>query len=132
MTIKFEHKLFKVETSGCIMHGVIVGKLEVADYDLFVPEAERLINEFGKIRVFVELVDFKGWSAGALWEECKLAYYHLKDIDRMAMVGDKAWEKGLTLFMKPFVGAKLRYFDVSQKDEAIAWIEEGVFGKAAA
>ena len=89
MSIRFEYKAFSVEIQGRILHGVITGKLEKEDYDLFVPEAERLIEQYGKIRVIAELVDFKGWSAGALWEECKLAYHHLKDVERMAMVGDK-------------------------------------------
>lgn len=126
MALKFEYKSFSVETQGRILHGVIIGKLEKEDYDLFVPEAERLINEHGTIRVLAELVDFKGWTAGALWEECKLAYHHLKDVERMAMIGDKAWEKGLTVFMKPFIGAKLKYFDVSERQAAIDWIQEDI------
>ena len=124
MALKFEYKSFAIETQRRILHGVITGKLEAEDYDLLVPEAERLINEHGKIRILAELVDFEGWSAGALWEECKLAYDHLKDIDRMAVVGDKSWEKGMTVFVKPFVGAKLKYFDASGRQAAIDWIQE--------
>jgi len=132
MSLKFEYKAFSVETQGRVLHGIITGKLEKEDYDLFVPEAERLINQYGKIRVLAELVDFKGWSASALWEECKLAYHHLKDVERMAMVGDKSWEKGLAAFVKPFVGAKLKYFDVSDRPAAIDWIAEGVADSAVA
>ncbi|MCB1562924.1 MAG: STAS/SEC14 domain-containing protein [Alphaproteobacteria bacterium] len=132
MSIRFEYKAFSVEIQGRILHGVITGKLEKEDYDLFVPEAERLIEQYGKIRVIAELVDFKGWSAGALWEECKLAYHHLKDVERMAMVGDKTWEKGIAIFMKPFVGAKLRYFDVSERQAALEWIQDGLAESEAA
>ncbi|MCB9973633.1 MAG: STAS/SEC14 domain-containing protein [Rhodospirillales bacterium] len=126
MTLTFDYKAFSIETQGKLLHGIVTGKIEKEDYDLLVPEAERLINRYGKIRIFVELVDFKGWSAGALWEECKLAYHHLKDVERMAMVGDKIWEKGIALFMKPFVGAKLKYFDVSDRSAAMDWINEGL------
>ncbi|MEZ5814295.1 MAG: STAS/SEC14 domain-containing protein [Alphaproteobacteria bacterium] len=132
MALKFEYKSFTVETKGRILHGVITGKLEAEDYDLLVPEAERLINEHDKIRIIAELVDFEGWSAGALWEECKLAYHHLKDIERMAVVGDKAWEKGMTAFVKPFVGAKLKYFDASERQKAIDWIQEDIASSKAA
>lgn len=132
MSMRFEYKEFSVEMQGRILHAVITGKLEKEDYDLFVPEAERLIKQFGKIRVIAELVDFKGWSAGALWEECKLAYHHLKDIERMAMVGDKAWEKGLAVFIKPFVGAKLRYFDILERQAALEWIQDGLAESEAA
>ncbi len=132
MTLTFDYKSFTVATQGRLLHGVITGKLEAEDYDLLVPEAERLINEHGKIRILAELVDFEGWSVGAMWEECKLAYHHLKDIERMAVVGDKAWEKGLTLFTKPFVGAKLKYFDVSDRQAAIDWVQENLADSAAA
>lgn len=132
MAFKVEYKSFSLETQGNILHGIITGKIEKEDYDLFVPEAERLIDQYGKIRVIAELVDFKGWTAGALWEECKLAYHHLKDVERMAMVGDKAWEKGLAAFMKPFTGAKLKYFDVSQRQKAFEWITEKTSNSEAA
>lgn len=132
MTFKIEYKDFQVETHGSILHGVITGKIEKEDYDLFVPEAERLISQYGKIRVIAELIDFEGWTAGALWEECKLAYNHLKDVERMAMVGDKKWEENLAGFVKPFVGAKLKYFDVSQRQEALDWIQEDLADSAAA
>ena len=132
MTLKFEYKSFSVETHGRILHGVISGKIEAADYDILVPEAEHAIAEHGKIRIIAEMIDFEGWTVGALWEECKLAYHHLKDIERMAMVGDKKWEAGMAAFVKPFVGAKLKYFDVSERAEAFKWIEEGIAESAAA
>lgn len=132
MALKFEYKSFAVETQGRILHGVITGKMEKEDYDLLVPEAERLIKQYGKIRIMAELVDFEGWTAGAFWEECKLAYHHLKDIERMALVGNKAWEKGMTVFVKPFTGAKLKYFDISERQAAIDWIQEDMTSSEAA
>lgn len=125
MTLKLEYGIFSMATEGRIMHATIAGKLEKQDYDLLVPETERLIAQHGKIRFLVELIDFRGWSAGALWEECKFACHHLKDVERMAMVGDRAWEKGLSVFMKPFTGAKLKYFDIAEKQAALDWIREG-------
>ena len=132
MALKFDYKSFEIETRGCILYGIITGKIEAEDYDLLVPTAERLISEHGKIRIIAELVDFDGWTAGALWEECKLAYHHLKDIERMAVVGDKGWEKGMTAFVKPFVGAKLKYFDVSERQAAFDWIQENMASSEAA
>jgi hypothetical protein len=115
-----------VETEGRVLHGRISGKLEKEDYEILVPVAERLIGQYGKIRLIIELADFKGWTAGAAWEDCKLAYHHLKDIERIAIIGETAWEKGLTMFMKPFTGAKMRYFDVAEKQAGFDWIREGL------
>ncbi len=40
------------------------------------------------------------------------------------MIGEKKWEKGMSVFCKPFTTAKIRYFDRSAMDEAQAWLEQ--------
>src|SRR5579863_8238691 len=84
----------------------VSGKLTKEDYERFVPEFERLVKEHGKIRVLFEMTDFHGWEAGALWQDIKFDVKHFTDIERLAMVGDKKWEKGMSVFCKPFTTAK--------------------------
>ena len=100
------------------------GKLNRGDYELFAPEIDRLTAEHGKIRMLVELVDFHGWTAGALWEDTKFGVRHFTDIERLAIVGDNKWEEGMAVFCKPFTFAKVRYFDRSELDRAKAWLAE--------
>ena len=38
--------------------------------------------------------------------------------------GDKKWEKGMSVFCKPFTTAKIRYFDRAAIAEARAWLEQ--------
>ena len=97
-------------------------KLSKADYEQFVPEVERLIDQSGKIRILFEMVDFHGWKAGALWQDIKFDVRHFSDIERLALVGDKKWEKGMSLFCRPFTTAKVKYFDLSQKEQAQEWV----------
>ncbi len=101
------------------------GKLTRQDYDLFVPELERLIAEHGKIRLLVELEGFHGWTGGALWEDVKFDARHFNDIERLAMVGEERWHEWMTHFCKPFTTAEVRYFDRGRSDEARAWIASG-------
>lgn len=108
---------------GKVLAVKMSGKLAKADYERFVPEAERLIRQHGKIRVLCEMHDFHGWELGALWEDLKFDWKHFRDIERLAMVGDSRWEKGMAAFCKPFTTAKIKYFDQSQIDQARAWIE---------
>lgn len=102
----------------------ISGKLHKEDYDEFVKVVEPLIEEHGKIRMLVEMRDFHGWSAGALWEDIKFDGKHFSDIERLALVGDTRWEKGMAVFCKPFTTATVRYFDAADVQEAGVWIEE--------
>jgi hypothetical protein len=114
---------FHEAASGKILNVKVSGKVAKADYEHWVPAMERLIKKHGKIRVLFDIHDFHGWEAGALWEDLKFDLRHFNDIERLAIVGEKAWEHGMAVFCKPFTTAKIRYFDRRQSAEARAWIE---------
>jgi hypothetical protein len=116
LTEKSEGKLLELQVSGKLTH---------EDYQQFVPEFERLVQQHGKIRVLFEMADFHGWEAAALWDDVKFNLKHISDIEKLAMVGDKKWEKGMSVFCKPFTTAKIRYFDSAAIAEARAWLDQG-------
>lgn len=100
------------------------GKLTKEFYEQFVPAIEKQIEESGKLRVLFLMKDFHGWTAGALWEDVKFDLKHWKDIERLAIVGESKWEKGMAVFCKPFTKAKVKYFDHAQLDAARTWVRE--------
>ena len=103
----------------------LTGTLSAADYEAFLPRTEALLERFETVRMLVILKDFHGWTAGALWEDLKFDLKHFDDVDRLAIAGDSAWEKGMTVFCKPFTTATVRYFDRADLDAARAWVREG-------
>jgi hypothetical protein len=107
---------------GRVLEVHISGKINAADYEHFVPTVERLVKLHGKIRMLVEMHDFHGWTAGALWQDIKFDARHFNDIERIAMVGETKWQHGMSVFCKPFTAAKIRYYDHSASDEARAWL----------
>jgi hypothetical protein len=111
------------DISGNVLMVTLSGKLTREDYELFVPQVDKLIEEHGSLSLLVELEDFHGWSAGALWEDTKFAARHVTDIDRLAIVGDKLWEKGMALFCKPFTTAEVRFFPREEREQAEAWVQ---------
>jgi hypothetical protein len=108
------------ENGGKLLEVRVSGKLSHDDYQHFVPEFERLMQQHGKIRVLFEMTDFHGWEAGALWDDIKFDLKHFSDIERLAMVGEKRWEKGMSLFCRPFTTATIRFFD--DIEQARAWL----------
>ena len=66
--------------------------------------------------------DFKGWDAHALWDDIKFATTHCTTINRIALVGEKKWEDAMATVCKPFTMAKVKYFDVHEFDQAVAWL----------
>lgn len=129
---------FKMETLEASDNGASIisirftGKLTRDDYELFVPELERLLDKPGRLRLLMALIDFKGWSPAALWEDAKLGvrqFKNLDKVDKIAVVGDRTWEEKASTLAKPFVKADLRYFDASELDQARQWVMAG--GEAA-
>lgn len=111
------------EKNGQLLEVQVSGKLAHEDYLHFVPKFEQMVQQHGKIRVLFDMVGFHGWEAGALWDDIKFDVKHFSDVERLAMVGDKQWEEGMSLFCRPFTTAKIRYFDHTKSAEARAWLE---------
>jgi len=112
----------KETNGGKVLEIQLTGKLAKEDYEQFVPVVERLVKEHGKIRMLVEMHDFHGWTAGALWQDLKFDAKHFSDIERLAIVGESKWQHGMAVFCKPFTTAKIRYFDRPAIDQAREWL----------
>ena len=108
-----------------LLHVKVTGKLTKESYEKFAPLVDQLIQDHGKLRILFEMHDFHGWTAGAMWEDMKFDFKHWKDIERLAIVGETKWEKGMATFCKPFTTAKIQYFDQSKLEEAKNWLAEG-------
>jgi hypothetical protein len=113
------------ERSERILGFKMSGKLHDEDYQHFVPVIDAAVAKHGKVRLLAQFHDFHGWDMHALWDDIKFSTTHCTKIDRIALVGEEAWEKWMAKVCKPFTMAKLRYFDASEIDAARAWLEEG-------
>lgn len=100
------------------------GKLHDEDYKKFVPMIDAAAAKEGKVRLLAQFHDFHGWDMHALWDDIKFATTHCTKIERIALVGDKTWEKWMAKVCKPFTMAKLKYFDASETDAAWKWLAE--------
>jgi len=114
-----------IDTGSAKVVGVkLSGKLHDEDYRQFVPAMEALLTTEGKIRLFVEFQDFHGWDMHAAWDDFKFGVKHYSDFERIAMVGDRRWEKWMASFCKPFTRAKVKFFESSQVEAAWQWLRE--------
>ena len=99
------------------------GTLHDEDYQRFLPQVESILTSQGEVRLFVQFdEDFEGWDLHAAWEDMKFGMRHYSDFERIAIVGDRQWEKWMTVLSKPFTGASVRYFDRAQIEEAWCWL----------
>lgn len=100
------------------------GKLHDEDYKQFVPLVDAAIAKAGKVRLLAQFHDFQGWDLHALWDDIKFSTTHCTKIDRIALVGEKTWEKWMAQVCKPFTLAKVKYFDAAEIEAAKAWLAE--------
>ena len=98
------------------------GKLTQEDYDALIPSWKAAIAHYGKIRLLFVMHDFHGWDPHAAWDDFRFGLKHDKQVERIAMVGEKNWQEWMTKIAGSFVESDVRYFDASQRAEAEQWV----------
>lgn len=111
------------QTSGNIIATKATEKLTEADYNKLLPILKNMLKQHRKFRWYFEMENFDGWELKAFWEDVKFDTEHASDFEKVAMVGENHWQEWMTDLMKPLTSAKVRYFDLSQKEEAVQWIK---------
>jgi len=110
---------------GKVLEVSVSGMLRQQDYPQFVPAFERYVHDHDKVRVLFDMDDFHGWDMNSMWDEVKFDAENFRHIDRLAMVGEQRWQQWMATFCKPFVEARIRYFDHDDKSKAVEWLEQG-------
>ena len=113
-------------SSGRVFAMRLSGKLVHQDYQQFVPRLEQLIEEHGSVRCFIEMTDFHGIELRALWDEIKFDVRHARQIERCAVVGDRAWEAWMTKLSRPiFFNAEIRFYPISRTGQGVGVDQRG-------
>ena len=99
------------------------GLLTTEDYAEFVPRFEQLAHLSNP--VLIELgPNFTGWSLGGLWRDLKFDATHLRQFGRMAVLGDKQWEKWGTQASDLLFPGEMRFFERENRRAAEEWLHE--------
>jgi hypothetical protein len=97
------------------------GRIRAEDYrDMVLPALERAAAA-GEVRFVIVMRDFDGMSGGAVWQDLKVGFEHLRAWKRVALVTDIAWMRDLTSLFGWMTPGEVKTFSLAQQDEAIAW-----------
>ncbi len=101
---------------------VMLGKLTHEDYKIFVPMIDKALKEVKglEIDLLVDMRAFRGWELVAGWDDLKFGVKHRNAFDKMAIVGNKKWEKLSVKMMKHLMKGKVKFF--KQRETALAWL----------
>lgn len=100
-----------------------LGKITREDYDILNPMLERHKNRFGKILLYVEMIDTEWPTITAMWEDLKTDIRFFTDVEKVAFVTDKKWLEKATEFSAFFAPMEYKSFEAGSRQEAFNWLQ---------
>ena len=112
------------KSSGSVVGYKVVGKVTPEDYQKLNPEVQAVVDQFDKVCLLLNLQEFAGEEAKAWLPDLKFGHRFHDKIVKMAIVGDKRWEKWLARLADPFYAKEAKFFLPEDTDKAWAWMRE--------
>lgn len=75
-----------------------------------------------KVKVLIDETELNGWEPRAVWDDFKLGLKHGNEFEKIAIYGNKDWQKKAAKIGGWFISGEVKYFD--NYDDAIAWLNE--------
>ncbi|MCK4971597.1 MAG: STAS/SEC14 domain-containing protein [Thermoplasmata archaeon] len=102
----------------------IVGKIRKEDFEAFLPQVRALVDQFGSIRLLLDLSDYDGIELKAWFSDAKFGKEFHKDLEKMAIVGDKRWNKWITSLSRSALSGQAKFFNEIDIESAWMWLKE--------
>ncbi len=101
-----------------------IGRLTHEDYEKMTPLLDAALAEVKepKVRVLIDATELEGWEPRAAWDDFKLGLKHGNQFVKVAIVGNKKWEKFLAKIANWFVAGEVRFFE--NLEDAMEWLAE--------
>lgn len=98
------------------------GKLTHKDYETITPMIDSALAEVKdpKVKALIDGTELEGWEPRAAWDDFKLGLKHGNEFEKVAIYGNKDWQKMASKIASWFVSGEVEYFD--NCDDAIKWL----------
>jgi hypothetical protein len=100
----------------------VSGDVTAEDYGVLTPPVQAAVDEHGSVRLLLDLTDFRWEKAEAWGSDLRFGEQFRHAVARMAIVGDRAWERWLAHIAKPFYARDAEYF--TDAEQAWTWLDE--------
>jgi hypothetical protein len=115
------------KSSGPVVGYKVAGKVTATDYQQLAPEIQNLVDQYDDdVCVLLDMQEFAGEEVNAWLPDLRFGHRFHDKIAKMAIVGDKRWEKWLTALADPFYAKDAEFFYPEETDEAWAWLRAEV------
>jgi SpoIIAA-like len=122
-----KHGLYaKIENldNQVFLHLKAVGKLTHEDYLKITPLLESVLAEAPSsgIRMLIDATEMEGWKLRAAWDDFKIDLKHGREFGRVAVYGNKSWQKVVAKIGAWFTSGEVKFFE--RYDDALTWTVE--------
>ncbi|MGD2078458.1 MAG: STAS/SEC14 domain-containing protein [Chloroflexota bacterium] len=112
------------QSSGNVLGYKVAGTVTKSDYDVLTPEVESVVEQEGDVSLLLDMTEFKWEKVSAWGRDMKFGKRFHEQVSKMAIVGDKRWEKWLADVASPFYAQEAQYFASDERDAAWDWLRE--------
>ena len=104
----------------------VIGSGKINDHDyktVFIPALEEALKKHRKINVLYVLGrDYAGFTAGAMWDDTKEGFLHLKSWGRVAVVCDSSLMRGMSKALGFILPLSVRTYNPEEIEIAKDWV----------
>ncbi len=86
------------------------GQLTGEDYRQGIAPVRQALNDQTQLNLLVEIIDFTGWDASAIWQEARFDLKLRDQIDKVALVGDARFEAWGGRFGRELMPVQVQFF----------------------
>jgi hypothetical protein len=117
LSVGFEHS-----GHGIYMTLKVSGKLRHEDYEIMVPLLESAIEgiKHPEIKALIDATELQGWEMRAAWDDLKLGLRHGREFKKIALLGNKEWQKYASKVGSWFISGEIKYFE--DASAALGWL----------
>ena len=66
---------------------------------------------FPNVNVLLDVTELDGWELRAAWDDFKLGLKHNNEFNKIAIYGNKQWQKSATKIADWFTTGEIKYFE---------------------
>jgi len=111
------------ETNKELLAVRVSGKLTSEDFELYKQQIADRMALSHAARLYFEMTDFDGWEPGSFLENAFFDLVNGREYGRVAMVGNKKWQKWAAQLASPVKKEGVHYFHLTDKESAMRWVQ---------